>query len=902
MIPISLIITLEIIKIIQGYFMSCDVEMYSHVRERYVKAGSISLNEELGHVNYLFSDKTGTLTSNKMVFKYCVIGETCYEYVRPKKEEETDKEEKKNLRKKLDITEIGPKYMENFIGSESTKVNPNRKDGGIVDYILDNAVIINEFWKALATGHECTIDEKNGNFMGLSPDDIELLKAAKEQGFECVRGETNTKRYIKMKDDVRSFEILRLNEFSSDRRRMSIIVRDGNSIKLYLKGADTEVLKRLSKNSNEKFINSSRKYIDFFSQYGYRTLLVAMRILDEKTYEEWNNRYKQASLDFKHKKENLEELQNEIENDLHLIGATIVEDKLQDQVPETIRDLRLAGIKIWMLTGDKFSTALNIALSCNLISNDMKMFKIRGERNENIDFLIDEFSKYYNENDVEIHELPPYGLVIDSVALCVILNDPENLSNFLLIAHNAASVICCRVSPLQKAEVVKAMKNYNKKAVVMSIGDGGNDVSMLMEAHIGKISIKIGIGVYGEEGMRAVQASDFAIGEFKILSRLLMFHGRTNYLRITEMILYFFFKNFLFSINHFYFAFYNNASGQTVIDDWFISLFNLVFTSCPLAARAILDHDLKPDDGKMIRLLLPYLYLENKNSPIFSITNFFVSIFRGLSEGFIIFIVLSNVLNDTIADSNGNFADLWFLSVNMFTIIIVVVSLRILVVQKYYTILNIITMMITTFVFYSIFVVYVNTSEYFHSCGTMIVSFNSPVLWMSTIFVSGLCFLIDYGCYSWSVIFSSELTERLRILINEKGKLEKEEDLHSDILPYLQQYEKVNNSKKTHYHFEDDKKSEKNLNDNFTNDNAHDGDMSITETKKNLYKTIFNDRKEKNNLNRSKSFSDNNRFLSDNEDTFNHKLRENNKIKKINVNKDEFKQLSEKNRKKPLIN
>jgi hypothetical protein len=168
--------------------------------------------------------------------------------------------------------------------------------------------------------------------------------------------------------------------------------------------------------------------------------------------------------------------------------------------------------------------------------------------------------------------------------------------------------------------------------------------------------------------------------------------------------------------------------------------------------------------------------------------------------------------------------------------------------------------------------------------------------------VSAWCFLIDYGCYAWSVIFSSELTERLRILINEKGKLEKEEDLHSDILPYLQQYEKVNNSKKTHYNFEEDKKSEKNNNDNFTNDNAHDGDMSITETKKNLYKKVFNNRKEKNNLNRSKSFSDNNRFLSDNEDTFNHKLRENNKIKKITVNKDEFKQLSEKNRKKPLIN
>ena len=491
MIPISLIITLELIKIIQGFFMSCDVEMYSHVTERYVKAGSISLNEELGHVNYIFSDKTGTLTCNKMLFKYCVIGEICYEYIRSsvlEKQDPKEIQERSEIRKKLDIIEFGPKFMEHYSNAvpfESSKTQIC--DNDILNYLLDESTIINEFWKALSMTHECTIDENSQKYIGLSPDDIELLKASKDQGYEYTKGKSNNKRYIKIRDEVKEFEILIINEFSSERRRMSIIINDNGTIKLYSKGADTEMVKRLSKNSNEKFISQSKKFIDYFSQFGFRTLFVAMKIIDSNKFEDWNTRYRSASMDFKHKKENIEELQNEIESGLHLIGATIVEDKLQDKVPDTIRDLKLAGIKIWMLTGDKFSTAFNIGLSCNLVSNEMKIFKIRGERGENMDFLIEEFSKFYNHNNVDIQDLPPYGIVIDSAALTSIIGDKDNLSNFLLIAHNANSVICCRVSPLQKAQVVKAMKEYKKESVIIAIGDGGNDVSMLMEAHIGTL-------------------------------------------------------------------------------------------------------------------------------------------------------------------------------------------------------------------------------------------------------------------------------------------------------------------------------------------------------------------------------------------------------------------------------
>lgn len=291
-------------------------------------------------------------------------------------------------------------------------------------------------------------------------------------------------RRVKINGIENDFEILNINEFNSDRKRMSIILRDGDKIKLYMKGADTEILKKLTDKTNPNFLSQAKRYVDYFSQYGFRTLLVCMKVLDPIEYENWNKRLKEANLDMVNKAKLIEERVAEIETGCYLIGATIVEDKLQDQVPTCIRDLRLAGIKIWMLTGDKFNTAYNIGLSCNLISNSLHIFKIKGEEGEDLDKLIQEFKKFKKRN-LTSDEIKNYGIVIDSTALNFILKDKKKTTEFLNIAHDAESVICCRVSPLQKAEVVRSMKEFRPSAVTLSIGDGGNDVSMIMEAHIG---------------------------------------------------------------------------------------------------------------------------------------------------------------------------------------------------------------------------------------------------------------------------------------------------------------------------------------------------------------------------------------------------------------------------------
>lgn len=285
---------------------------------------------------------------------------------------------------------------------------------------------------------------------------------------------------MKIDGKKKEVEILNVFEFSSDRKRMSLILKDEDKIKLFIKGADSVMLTLIKENTKKEFLDQAIDKVNYFSNYGFRTLLVGMKVLDIQEYEEWNTRFKDAMTDENNKKDLMKQRIEEIEKGWDILGATIVEDKLQDSVPETIRDLRMAGIKIWMLTGDKFNTAYNIGLSCNLISNKQKIFTLQGEKNEKLSKMKAEYNKFDNSK-----EKKSFGLVIDAVALKSILADQKDSKDFFDIAHLAGSVICCRVSPSEKATVVESMKKYDDKYITLAIGDGGNDVSMIMEAHIG---------------------------------------------------------------------------------------------------------------------------------------------------------------------------------------------------------------------------------------------------------------------------------------------------------------------------------------------------------------------------------------------------------------------------------
>ena len=809
MIPISLIVTLEIVKVIQGIFIGIDIEGYSKKRHKFIKPNSVSLNEELGLVSYIFTDKTGTLTCNKMSMKFCVIGDICYEIIKD------DFENNKLFRKKETIATV-QKYEMYKVASQQLKnkifdiaiyhnYSVKSNDNSNIILKLDRTEkLINEFWTALAVCHDCTI--QGGKYIGMSPDNIELVKTAKFQGFSYEVSESNSKIVLCLGDKnncyKKSFERLCNINFTSERKRESVIIKDGNIYKLYIKGADSVIEERLNESTPKNVLNKIKYYVNLFSAKGYRTLFIAMRILSEYEYENFSKELIKAKMDIEKKNEKITQCYDVVETNLTLIGATIVEDKLQDKVPEVIKDLRTSGIKIWMLTGDKLSTAYNVGLSCNLISKDMKVFKIEGKnikKNENledinkeeriqvlVDFIkeFSHFKGYSNSMEKKLN----FSILVDEKALHTISESEEIGKMFLNVAKDAITVICCRVSPLQKSQVVKMMKNYDKSKTILAIGDGGNDVSMIMEADIG-------IGIYGEEGLRAAQSSDYAIGEFKILRRLLFFHGYLNLMRNSEMIKYFFYKNFVFTIIHFFYGNLNDFSGQTIIDDWFITCFNLIFTSIPLAVKGIIDIDLNPNDGKVIYLFQPYLYLEGRDNPIFTIWKFILELIKGIFHSFINYYICIFGSRSPI-NNLGHMRCLWYNSVILFTNIILIVSIDLITSIKYHTWINFIMLLFFTFILYIVFLIAVHNYSIFNSEGTMQIAFTSGKSWLIIFIVSGITIISEIAILAFKCLFFDSVSNYIKLMKDKDNVSEIENKLKfllkDDIKPKKKNY--------THYY------------------------------------------------------------------------------------------------------
>uniref|UniRef100_A0A493TFQ9 Phospholipid-transporting ATPase n=1 Tax=Anas platyrhynchos platyrhynchos TaxID=8840 RepID=A0A493TFQ9_ANAPP len=643
LIPISLLVTLEVVKFTQALFINWDIDMYYPETDTPAMARTSNLNEELGQVKYLFSDKTGTLTCNIMNFKKCSIAGVTYGHF-PELERERSSE---------DFSQLPPPTSESCEFDDPRLLQNIENDH-------PTAVHIQEFLTLLAVCHT-VVPERQGNkiiYQASSPDEGALVKGAKKLGY-VFTGRTPHSVIIDALGKEKTFEILNVLEFSSNRKRMSVIVRTpGGQLRLYCKGADNVIFERLSKDS--QYMEQTLCHLEYFATEGLRTLCIAYADLSENSYREWLNIYNETSTLLKDRAQKLEECYEIIEKDLLLLGATAIEDRLQAGVPETIATLMKAEIKIWILTGDKQETAINIGYSCRLISQSMSLILVN---EDSLDATRASLTQHCTSLGESLGKENDIALIIDGHTLKYALSF-EIRQSFLDLALSCKAVICCRVSPLQKSEIVDMVKKH-VNAITLAIGDGANDVGMIQTAHVG-------VGISGNEGMQATNCSDYAIAQFSYLEKLLLVHGAWSYNRVTKCILYCFYKNVVLYIIELWFAFVNGFSGQILFERWCIGLYNVIFTALPPFTLGIFERSCTQDS--MLRF--PQLYKTTQNADGFNTRVFWGHCINALVHSIILFWFPMKVLEHDAVFTNGQGIDYLFVGNIVYTYVVVTVCLK----------------------------------------------------------------------------------------------------------------------------------------------------------------------------------------------------------------------------------
>uniref|UniRef100_A0A8C6NZ25 Phospholipid-transporting ATPase n=1 Tax=Nothobranchius furzeri TaxID=105023 RepID=A0A8C6NZ25_NOTFU len=790
LIPISLFVSIEIVKICQVYFIHQDLDLYDEETDSHLQCRALNITEDLGQMQYIFSDKTGTLTENKMVFRRCTVAGVEYSHDANARRiamyQEMDSEEEEcmshggTLPRRDSVTSYQSAHV--VLRSHSTKSHrrtgsraeakrasilskhtafssPMEKDvtpdpqlldkvnecssqmdfmrlhrqpmsqltsdlADIIDFFIAlticNTVVVSspnqprhkvrmrfelkspvktieDFIKRFtpsrltsgsnsssssslnrSSNRGCSsllsspsadstltklneeqfsgslehtfsavppsydgktssnLEEGELRYEAESPDEAALVYAAR--AYKCSLVE-------RLPDQVTvelphlgklNFELLHTLGFDSTRKRMSVVVRHPltDQITVYTKGADSVIMDLIKppdtgRKTLKKIVCRTQNYLNLYAADGLRTLCIARKVLSKEEYACWLQHHLQAETAIQGREELLFESALRLETNLHLLGATGIEDRLQDGVPETIASLRKAGLQIWVLTGDKQETAVNIAYACKLLDPEEEILTLNADSQEACALLLEESLHYiqakflcssgdqttnaFHSNFAPVETYPfssshisPFsvhrlGLVIDGRTLAYAL-DKSLEDKFLAVARSCRSVLCCRSTPLQKSMVVKLVRN-KLKVMTLAIGDGANDVSMIQVADVG-------VGISGQEGMQAVMASDFALPRFRYLQKLLLVHGHWCYSRLANMILYFFYKNAMFVSLIFWYQFYCGFSGSAMVDQWYLIFFNLMFSAFPQLITGTLDKDVSAETLQR----LPQLYMSGQNS------------------------------------------------------------------------------------------------------------------------------------------------------------------------------------------------------------------------------------------------------------------------------------------------
>ncbi|XP_031713469.1 probable phospholipid-transporting ATPase VB [Anarrhichthys ocellatus] len=752
LIPISLYISIELVKIGQIYFITNDIDLHDDETDRHVQCKALNITEDLGQIEYIFSDKTGTLTENKMVFRRCSIMGTEYPHkenairlavhAEPESGEEvifnkqpqppqtgwsldtegTDPDDTPRHRLKSKVkgnaqsdvafsspleTEVIPDrkllqqtsragssrgsrktdpYLDFFLGlaicntvvvsmatAQRQRVSgfphsgqENNSQDTLTESvslrhiftfsrckprnrtILEDSVVEEDYFNPPVTKEEagdtnglqmCSLhapsDKTSDNlsYEAESPDEAALVYAAKAYGFTLLdrTPDSVTVRLPSGEDLV--FEVLDTLNFDSNRKRMSVLVRHPITKEnvLYSKGADYAIMELLEHLSGKQknMAACTQHHLNCYAKDGLRTLCFTKKIVSDKAYESWSVNRQRALAAIDNREELVMDTAVQLETGLSLLGATGIEDRLQESVPDTIVALREAGIQVWVLTGDKLETAVNIGYACRLLEEEDLLINMSCKNKLECTSILDctlEEVRRYSEDPRNVDTTQDISLVIDGRSLTMALSS-DLQDRFVDLAKRCRSVLCCRATPSQKSRVVKVVRD-KLKVLTLAVGDGANDVNMIQAADIG-------IGLSGQDGMQAVMASDFAISRFKHLKKLLLVHGHWCYTRLANMIIFFFYKNVAYVNLLFWYQFLCGFSGTAMIDYWLMIFFNLFFTSVPPIMFGIMDKDVSAE----MLLGVPELYRTGQGAGVYTFSTFWISMLDAFYQSLVCFFI-----------------------------------------------------------------------------------------------------------------------------------------------------------------------------------------------------------------------------------------------------------------------
>lgn len=845
--PMSLFVSLELVRLVQGIFIEMDTrlrkaELLPQLDKRaydplppakvhcVVKASA--LIEDLAEVDIIFSDKTGTLTSNEMIFHsfYTLFdGVQC-----------------------VYDTVIAAGKLELCTISHSTLVLEAKEEKNHVSDLMTYA---------LALCNTIIVSDKGGTlvYQGESPDEIAFAKAAAAFRLVITGREAEYVRYnysFSLNEDsvaprqvsvpvTYTFPVV--VPFTSARKRMSIVLCEegiepsehftsmiapylvngspcptpdpkdvvcfprfsysrskrrvfftpiqlctvpGNPF-LLSKGADSFLLPYCKPILGENPMNLPpiKAAIDNFSCEGLRTLVWAVRELSPGFLDNFLKTWREVSIKPDSDPEYISHTKR-LERDLTFLAASAIEDRLADMVPETLATLLSAGIKVWMLTGDKTQTAVNIARSSNLAPAESEWLYLTHEevtlmeeklkqgevvappisefvlekleksptKNKLLALitLLDAFEKRvsptvikerrklihrrvedaaeYNTYDTSEHpqdrkpsgaQQPtsdvssvkqkftkfgrqlkdafsftelyrkkkeykttvPFTTVIDSDVFKLIYMN--NLHDFLLsVTMHSTAVVCCRLSPEEKALIVTMTRNRDKYITTLAIGDGANDCPMIKSANIG-------VGIAGNEGLHASNSSDFSLPEFKYLRRLLFVHGHYTHLRNSELIEYCIYKNLILVFVNGLFSGQCLFTSQILFNDMMVTMYNIVLTFLPIFIYALTEHDIKD----RVLEVHPRVYSVFEKKPETNIKSIGLRILIAFYHSLCMYFLTRFAISYNVTEMNGHNIDLTLFGYYLLNELIFIVTIKICLQTKYWSWATLIALIFTVTVF-----------------------------------------------------------------------------------------------------------------------------------------------------------------------------------------------------------